>query len=397
MEIQPLPAPLERGRVGDRVLKLDGIPKTQGAFAFSGDLFAAGMLHGVTVRSPHPHAWVLGIDPSAALALQGVHAVLTAADVPGEKFYGLEFRHQPVLAIDRVRYFGEPVAIVAADDPETARRAAALVAVDVRADRGRRRRRSAPRRRRRSTTTRRARRTTATTTGPTSSATSACATAIRTATGDVVVEGTYEIGMQDQAFLGTESGIAIPDGEGGIDIYVATQWLHTDREQVAPCLGLPESRVRLHLAGVGGAFGGREDLSIQIHAAMLALHTSRPVKMVYSREESFTGHVHRHPGAAAAGAPRDPRRPAGRGAGRHPHRRRRVRLHVGGRDRQRGAAQLRARTGCRTSRSTARPSTPTTRPAGRCAASAPCRPASRTRRRWTASPRSSASTPSSCG
>ena len=115
------------------------------------------------------------------------------------------------------------------------------------------------------------------------------------ATGDVVVEGTYEIGMQDQAFLGTESGIAIPDGEGGIDIYVATQWLHTDREQVAPCLGLPEERVRLHLAGVGGAFGGREDLSIQVHAAMLALHTSRPVKMVYSREESFTGHVHRHP------------------------------------------------------------------------------------------------------
>ena len=112
---------------------------------------------------------------------------------------------------------------------------------------------------------------------------------------DVVVTGTYELGSQDQAFLGPESGLAVPDGEGGIDIYVATQWLHVDRRQVAPCLGLPLEQVRIHLAGVGGAFGGREDLSMQIHGALLALHTNRPVKVVYNREESFTGHVHRHP------------------------------------------------------------------------------------------------------
>ena len=112
---------------------------------------------------------------------------------------------------------------------------------------------------------------------------------------DVTVEGVYEIGQQDQAFLGPESGIAIPDGEGGVDIHVATQWLHVDRDQVAPCLDLEPEQVRIHLAGVGGAFGGREDLSIQIHAALLALRTSRPVKMVYNREESFVGHIHRHP------------------------------------------------------------------------------------------------------
>ena len=87
----------------------------------------------------------------------------------------------------------------------------------------------------------------------------------------------------------------MPDGEGGVDVYVATQWLHVDRDQVAPCLGLEKEQVRIHLAGVGGAFGGREDLSMQVHGAMLALHTDRPVKMVYSREESFVGHVHRHP------------------------------------------------------------------------------------------------------
>ncbi len=109
------------------------------------------------------------------------------------------------------------------------------------------------------------------------------------------VEGVYEVGTQDQAFLGPESGLAVPDGEGGVDIYVATQWLHVDRDQVAPCLGLQPEQVRIHLGGVGGAFGGREDLSMQIHGALLALHTSRPVKIVYSREESFTGHVHRHP------------------------------------------------------------------------------------------------------
>jgi CO/xanthine dehydrogenase Mo-binding subunit len=115
------------------------------------------------------------------------------------------------------------------------------------------------------------------------------------AAGDVVVSGVYELGTQDQAFLGPESGLAVPDGEGGVDIYVATQWLHVDRDQVAPCLALSPDQVRIHLAGVGGAFGGREDLSMQLHAALLALHTNRPVKMVYNREESFTGHVHRHP------------------------------------------------------------------------------------------------------
>src|SRR5919109_1309394 len=109
------------------------------------------------------------------------------------------------------------------------------------------------------------------------------------------VEGVYELGIQDQAFLGPESGLAVPDGEGGVDVYVATQWLHVDRDQVAPCLDLPPEQVRIHLAGVGGAFGGREDLSMQIHGALLALHTSRPVKMVYNREESFVGHIHRHP------------------------------------------------------------------------------------------------------
>jgi xanthine dehydrogenase D subunit len=114
--------------------------------------------------------------------------------------------------------------------------------------------------------------------------------------GDVIVEGHYVIGMQDQAFLGTESALALPDADGqGVEVFVATQWLHEDQKQMAACLNLPPERVRLVLGGVGGAFGAREDISLQVHTALLALRTSRPVKMQYGREESFFGHVHRHP------------------------------------------------------------------------------------------------------
>ncbi|MDQ3379609.1 MAG: molybdopterin-dependent oxidoreductase [Actinomycetota bacterium] len=286
---------LRRGHAASTKLRRDAIPKVTGEFAYSSDLHAADMLWGQTVRSPHAHARILEVDVSEALRMPGVHAVLTHEDVPGKKLYGLEFPDQPVLAIDRVRYFGEAVAVLAAEEPEQARRAAAAVRVEYepldpvvdpeRATEMDPLHVDWPVERHgdsehpkpnvvRSLTIRRGDPETA---------------------GDVTVSGYYEIGQQDQAFLGPESGIAIPDGEGGVDIYVATQWLHVDRDQIAPCLGLQPEQVRIHLAGVGGAFGGREDLSIQAHAALLALRTGRPVKMVYNREESFVGHIHRHP------------------------------------------------------------------------------------------------------
>jgi xanthine dehydrogenase D subunit len=290
------------GRVGDSPQRPDGGLKVRGEFAYSSDLQMEGMIWGVTLRSPHPYARIRSIDIEPALATPGVCAVLTHRDVPGEKLYGLDIADQPVLAIDMVRYQGEPVALVAADHPETARQAAKKIRVDyevyepvtdpiealghpgwnaghlptapvVELDSERARlhpdgnlvrhvkiRRGDP-----------------------------------NPLADVVVVGEYEVGMQDQAFLGPESGLAVPASDGGVELQVATQWLHADQRQMCGALGLPPEKVRLTLAGVGGAFGGREDLSMHIHACLLALHTGKPVKMVYNREESFFGHVHRHP------------------------------------------------------------------------------------------------------
>ncbi|WP_410624292.1 xanthine dehydrogenase subunit D [Amycolatopsis sp. cmx-8-4] len=270
--------------VGTSPQRPDGIVKVRGEFAYSSDLWHEDMVWGVTLRSPHPYARITGIDITEALKVPGVYAVLTHDDVPGVNRYGLEHTDQPVLAVDVVRYEGEPVALVAADHPETARRAMKRIVVsydelepvtDSEAavagegaslhDGGNVVRHVKIRR------------------GPQDLA------------ADVVVSGVYEVGMQDQAFLGPESGLAVPDTEGGVDLYVATQWLHVDQQQIVAALGLPVEKVRLTLGGVGGAFGGREDLSMQVHACLLALHTGKPVKMVYNREESFYGHVHRHP------------------------------------------------------------------------------------------------------
>jgi len=265
-----------RGGIGESVTRPDGIPKLTGNFAYASDLVDDRMLWGATVRSPFAHARITRLDVAPALAMAGVQAVLTQEDVTGRAEYGLETVDQPVLADGVVRYWGEPVAIVAADDPETARRAVAAVVVEyeesapltdpeeaVRRDevfRHIRIRRGDPE-----------------------------------ARGEVVVEGYYEMGSQDQAPLGTEAGLAIPDGSGGVDLYATSQWIHADHEQVFASLGLRPEDVRCHPAGIGGAFGAREDMSMHIHICLLALRTGRPVKMVYNRAESFVGHVHRHP------------------------------------------------------------------------------------------------------
>lgn len=270
--------------LGDSAPRIDGVPKVKGQFVYASDLRRDGMLWGHTVRSPHAFARIRSIDTREASGSPGVRAVLTANDVPGKKTYGLDVQDQPVLADELVRYAGEPIALVAADYPEQARQAGLLVRVDYDVldpvtDMEDALSPEAPKLHAQGNIVRR----------------------LEIVHGDpeiradVWVEGLYETGMQDQAPLGPEAGMAVPAADGGVDLYVATQWLHADHEQIAPCLDLPPDKVRLHLSGVGGAFGAREDVSIQIHACMLALRTGRPVKIAYSRQESFYGHVHRHP------------------------------------------------------------------------------------------------------
>ncbi|MFG2873003.1 xanthine dehydrogenase subunit D [Streptomyces sp. NPDC048338] len=288
-----------QGGIGESTLRPDGTLKVTGEFAYSSDMWHEDMLWGQTLRSTVAHAEIVSIDVSEALAMSGVYAVLTYDDLPAAmKNYGLEIQDTPVLANGRVRHHGEPVALIAADHPETARRAAAKVKIDYR---------ELP------------------LVTDEASALAADAPLIHEGRddhhighvthpnivhrqpiirgdvtearkrADVIVEGEYVFGMQDQAFLGPESGLAVPAEDGGVDLYVATQWLHSDLKQIAPVLGLPEEKVRMTLSGVGGAFGGREDISMQIHACLLALRTGKPVKIVYNRFESFFGHVHRHP------------------------------------------------------------------------------------------------------
>ena len=274
-----LDAPVQRnlqGRLGDSVARPDGKAKVDGSFAFASDLHAGAMLWGKTLRSPHPSARIVRLDVGAAWKIPGVACVITADDVPGKATYGLIESDQPVFARDIVRYHGEPICAVAATDPETARRALGAIVVEYQV------------------------------LDPLTDAREAIERGSifkhqrivrgdQTVQGEVQVEGTYELGMQDQAFLGLEAALALPDGEGGVELHVATQWLHEDRKQIAACLAIAEDRVRLVLGGVGGAFGAREDISLQVHACLLALRAGRPVKMQYGRDESFHGHVHRHP------------------------------------------------------------------------------------------------------
>ncbi|WP_228918818.1 xanthine dehydrogenase subunit D [Streptomyces sp. DH20] len=288
-----------KGGIGESTLRPDGTLKVTGEFAYSSDMWHEDMLWGQILRSTVAHAEIVSVDTAEALATPGVYAVMTYDDLPTEvKHYGLEIQDTPVLAHGKVRHHGEPVAIVAADHPETARRAAAKIKVEYR---------ELP------------------VITDEASATAPDAVLVHEhrddhhvghvphpnivhrqpivrgdvaaarERADVVVEGEYTFGMQDQAFLGPESGLAVPEEDGGVHLYIATQWLHSDLRQIAPVLGLPEEKVRMTLAGVGGAFGGREDLSMQIHACLLALRTGKPVKIVYNRFESFFGHVHRHP------------------------------------------------------------------------------------------------------
>lgn len=264
-----------RGGVGESVARPDGVPKVKGTFEYLGDMEVDGQLWMATRRAYLARARILSIDTAPALAMTGVHLVLTIDDVPGHRYQGQIVADQPVLAENEIRHWGEAIAVVVADDEETARLGAEAIEVDLEPldplfdlDQALARGEVF-----RSVTVR-------------SGDPGAC--------GEVIVEGEYHIASQDQAALGTEAGIAVPDGTGGVDLWGPTQWTHVDHRQLVACLGVADEQVRVHIGGLGGAFGSREDLSVQTHLAMAALRTGRPIKTVYDRVHSFAGHVKRH-------------------------------------------------------------------------------------------------------
>jgi nicotinate dehydrogenase large molybdopterin subunit len=283
---------IEPRRATSRTPHRDFVEKVAGTLRYADDWAFPGMLHGVVVRAQTPSARILGIDLSAARAVRGVHAVLTAGDIPhnaiGDEASGLGVDPviQPVLAADRVRYDGEPVAIVAAETAQAAEEAAALVEVDYEDTPGvfdpeRALEPDAPRVHdggNRYVTWR--------------SALGDVDGAMERA--DVVVEETYRSQRVDHAYLEPEAGIGWIDSDGVLTLRVATQVIEHARE-IAEILELPHSRVRVIAAYMGGGFGGKEDMTVEPYLAALVWKTRRPVRMVWTRQESLLARQKRHP------------------------------------------------------------------------------------------------------
>ena len=266
----------------------DALGKVTGAARYPADLVRPDMLRLKVVFAERPHARIRSLDTAAALAHPGVVAVLTASDVPYNAF-GLIDADQPVLCGEVVRFAGDKVALVVAETQETAEAAAKLVQVayedlpvvtDPRAalapdaplvheERGSNLLLHIPIRK-----------------GDIASG---------FAEADVVLEGEFETSWQEHAFLQPEAGVAWVDDQDRVIVDTAGQWLHEDRRQLAAMLQLPEEQVIVRYAAIGGAFGGREDLSIQHLLALAAWKLRRPVALVWSREESIIGHHKRHP------------------------------------------------------------------------------------------------------
>ncbi|MFL5761195.1 MAG: xanthine dehydrogenase family protein molybdopterin-binding subunit [Thermomicrobiales bacterium] len=274
--------------IGAALPRQDALGKVTGETRYPGDLIQPGMLHLKVVFAGRPHARILAIDAGDALALPGVVAVLTAADVPYNAF-GLIDHDQPVLCSDNVRFEGDKVALVVAETAEAAAAGAELVRVaydDL-----------------------------AAVTDP-RAAMSPGSPLVHEALGtnillhrpirkgdvtkgfaeaDVVLDGEFSTSWQEHAYLQPEAGTAHVDAQGRVIVETAGQWLHEDRKQVAAVLQLPEEDVVVRYAAIGGAFGGREDLSIQHLLALAAWKLRQPVAMIWSREESIIAHHKRHP------------------------------------------------------------------------------------------------------
>jgi CO/xanthine dehydrogenase Mo-binding subunit len=273
--------------IGASVARPDARDKVTGAARYPADLARPDMLHAKAVFAGRVHARIVRIDTAAARALPGVCAVLTAADVPYNR-YGLIDSDQEVLCSERVRYSGDRVALVVATTPEIAAAGAALVAATYE---------DLPN----VTSALDALLPDAPLVHPECGSNVLLHQVIRKgdverafADADVVLEETFTTSWQEHAYLQPDAAIAYHEG-GALVVETAGQWLHEDRRQLAAILGLPEAALIVRYAKIGGAFGGREDLSVQPLAALAAWKLGRAVSIVWNREESIVGHHKRHP------------------------------------------------------------------------------------------------------
>ena len=272
--------------VGKSLNRVDAGDKVTGVAKYPADLSMDNMAFGVTIRSTKPSA-MIEVDKTEASKYPGVLHIFTAEDIPAKNHHGVLFKDHEVFCSGRVRSIGEPIAFVVADTMQSAKAAAKLVQVAYTElpavfDPREAMKEESPKlfkdksnilyhyKLRK---------------GDVEKAFSECA---------VVVENNYTTSMVDHAFLQPEAGVAYM-ADGIINIVVATQYPHFDREEISDVLGIPQEKIRVVTAAVGGAFGGREDITVQIHLALAAYKLNRPVKTVYSREESFIAHSKRHP------------------------------------------------------------------------------------------------------
>ncbi len=285
-----LPAPIEDGGVGSRLQRYKGAELTLGTRPFVNDLEAPGMLYGAVTFAAHPRARVLRIDVSKALALPGVVRVATAKDVPGDRWVGQIIRDWPCFVDvgEEVRYVGDVLAAVAAVDRRTAREAAQLVEVDYEVlppvlDPQLAIQPGAPQ------------------VNPKHDNVLSVTEIIR---GDAaaafaasahVVSGTWQTQRIEHLFLEPEAAFAVPLPDGRLHLYSQGQGVFDDRRHVAAVLNIPEDQVFVELVPNGGAFGGKEDMTVQAQTALLAHLTKRPVRLALSRADSVRMHPKKHP------------------------------------------------------------------------------------------------------
>ena len=285
----PLPEIDTSGRVGSRTARYRGRELALGDKPYVNDMTPAGLLHGAVRFSDHPRARVIRIDVSKARALPGVVAVATWRDVPGERTQGAITRdwRQFIAEGEETSYVGDILAAVAAESRYVAREAASLIEVEYEVlepvtDPFEAMRPGAP------------------VLQPGGNVLSVS----RIRRGDVdkalasaahVLSETFRTQFIEHAFLEPESSLAVPQEDGSIEVYSQGQGIWEDRRQIASFLGEPEDRVRVTLVSAGGAFGAKEDLNVQCHAALLARMTGRPARITLSRAESLRFHVKRHP------------------------------------------------------------------------------------------------------